>query len=396
MVGVGTALALQKAGANVVLADRRAPGEETSYGNAGIIQVEAVEPYPFPYQPGEILSAAVGLNNKVRWRPGSMHRWAMPLLGYIVNSAPGRHRRISAVYSAMIRRAGEDHDPLIRAAGAEDIVRRDGFRQVHRTRRSFEKAAREAERIERVFGVKSRLLGSAELAALEPNLKRTFPGAIHWTESWSCSDPGGLVAAYARLFAERGGTFITADATTLRREGESWRIDGPDGMVEAQNAVVALGPWSGELLRGLGYRVPIFFKRGYHRHYGGKGPDLPLMDADRGVVMSPMKAGLRVLTGAELAWLDSSATDKQIGSAKRAAAELFELGAPVEAQAWFGNRPCMPGMLPLVGRAPRHEGLWFNFGHGHQGFTLGPTTGRMLAAEMLGNEALPKELAPGA
>jgi D-amino-acid dehydrogenase len=41
-------------------------------------------------------------------------------------------------------------------------------------------------------------------------------------------------------------------------------------------------------------------------------------------------------------------------------------------------------MLPVVAEAPRHNGLWLNFGHGHQGFTLGPTTGRILAERMNG------------
>ena len=392
MVGVGTALALQRMGVDVVLVDRREPGRETSYGNAGIIQIEAVEPYAFPRGVGEILSAAVGANHKVRWQIGSLHRWALPLLGYFLNSAPSSHRRISQVYAAMIRRAGDDHDPLIEAAGAGDLIRRDGFRQAYRTRRGFDAAVRDAERIGKVFGVESRIEDTRALAAAEPNLKMAMPGAVHWTEAWSCSDPGALVAAYARLFAARGGAVVTADATTLRQAGAGWRVAGPDGVVEADDAVVALGPWSGELLRGFGYRVPMFFKRGYHRHFDGEGPALPFMDTERSTVIAPMAAGPRVLTGAELAWLDSAATPYQIDVARRAAGDLFALGAPVEGKAWFGNRPCMPGMLPLVGRAPRHKGLWLNFGHGHQGFTLGPTTGRMLAGEMAGNEKLPAEL----
>jgi D-amino-acid dehydrogenase len=66
------------------------------------------------------------------------------------------------------------------------------------------------------------------------------------------------------------------------------------------------------------------------------------------------------------------------------ARQLTELGDPVEAEAWMGRRPCLPGMLPFVNRLPRHRTLWGNFGHGHQGFTLGPTTGRLLADRMAG------------
>lgn len=392
MAGVGVALALQKRGHSVVLADRRAPGEETSYGNAGIIQVEAVEPYAFPRSPREIISAALGLNNRVRWRAASMHRWALPLTNYFINSSPEAHRRISLVYSRMIRRASRDHAPLIEAAGAQAIIRRDGFRQVHRTQRSFDEAARDAERIARDYGVASVIESANQIAVSEPNLRRRLPGAIRWTEAWSCSDPGGLVAAYAKLFSERGGTIVRADAASLSQQGKGWRIDTRKGAIEAEHAVVALGPWSGELLRRFGYRVPIFFKRGYHRHYQGKGPDLPMIDADNGAVVAPMKAGLRLLTGAEITWLDSSPAMHLALHVRRALGELFELGDALETQPWHGYRPCMPGMLPVVGRAPRHKGLWLDFGHGHQGFTLGPTTGEMLAGAMEEDEPLPAEL----
>jgi D-amino-acid dehydrogenase len=49
MVGVSVALHLQKRGRDVVLLDRRRQaGEEASYGNAGLIQREAMFPYTFP------------------------------------------------------------------------------------------------------------------------------------------------------------------------------------------------------------------------------------------------------------------------------------------------------------------------------------------------------------
>ena len=41
-------------------------------------------------------------------------------------------------------------------------------------------------------------------------------------------------------------------------------------------------------------------------------------------------------------------------------------------------------MLPVIGKAPRHPGLWFDFGHQHHGLTLGPATGRLLAEMMTG------------
>jgi D-amino-acid dehydrogenase len=51
----------------------------------------------------------------------------------------------------------------------------------------------------------------------------------------------------------------------------------------------------------------------------------------------------------------------------------------------MGRRPCLPDMLPILGPAPNHKGLWFNFGHQHHGLTLAASSGRLLA-EMLTGE----------
>ena len=52
----------------------------------------------------------------------------------------------------------------------------------------------------------------------------------------------------------------------------------------------------------------------------------------------------------------------------------------------WGRRPCLPDMVPVIGKGERHQGLWFAFGHAHHGFTLGPATGRLLAEMMTGKE----------
>ena len=52
----------------------------------------------------------------------------------------------------------------------------------------------------------------------------------------------------------------------------------------------------------------------------------------------------------------------------------------------MGIRPCMPDMLPVIGALPGHSNLWCAFGHGHQGLTLGPVTGDIIADLIEGKE----------
>jgi D-amino-acid dehydrogenase len=109
-----------------------------------------------------------------------------------------------------------------------------------------------------------------------------------------------------------------------------------------------------------------------------------VLDADRGYVLAPMTTGIRLTTGAEFAQRDAPPTPVQLERSLAAAREIFPLEKPAEPGIWLGRRPCLPDMLPIVGRAPRHRGLWLDFGHHHLGFTLGPVTGRLLAEQMIG------------
>jgi len=395
MVGVSTALALQARNRSVVLVDRRGAGEETSYGNAGIIQGEAVEPYAFPRDVASIVSIALKRGNEVNWNIAALPKWAEPVWRYFQHSSATRYKAIAETYSHLIHRATTDHEPLVEASGSGNLIQKDGFRQVFRTPAKMEQGARTAERLREAYGVGISLETAAELKAAEPNLRRDLQGAVRWTEPWTCSSPGGLTANYARLFEERGGSFISGDAATLEQTKTGWRVKTENGMVEAPEVVVALGPWSPELLKRFGYRIPMLFKRGYHRHFrGGKSPTLPIMDAENAAIISPMISGSRILTGAELTHFDAAPALRQLNRAESSIRDLFELGEPVESEPWMGNRPCMPDMLPVVGAAPRHKGLWLNFGHGHQGFTLGPTTAALLADAMTGagDDAMIKRL----
>jgi D-amino-acid dehydrogenase len=133
--------------------------------------------------------------------------------------------------------------------------------------------------------------------------------------------------------------------------------------------------------------MPLKFKRGYHRHFkamDGASLAHSVFDADYNFLIAPMEQGYRLLTGAEFAALDAPPSPAQLTRVLPYARQLFPLDEATETTAWMGSRPCFPDSLPVIGAAPRHKGLWFNFGHGHYGFTIGPSTGRLLAETISG------------
>ncbi len=389
MVGVGTALALQAEGNDVILVDKSKPGSETSYGNAGAIQAEAIEPYPMPLGAATLLRIAVGADNAVHYHLNALPENLAPLFRYFRNSFPARHKEISKDYARLIGQSVPDHAKLIDASNSGHLISRKGLRQAYRTQKSMDKAASHAAYMQREYGLDVEIEDKAILRAAEPDLKQDLAGGVHWMDTWTVRDPGGLVKAYAALFAERGGMIVEGDAMTLSQTSSGWSVETADGQQSAEHAVIALGPWAAEILSRLGYKNPMFFKRGYHLHFAGPEgdnrpvPQVPTMDVANAVVITATELGIRICSGAEIARRGAPPDPRQLFRGIEAAKDLFDLGPAVESEPWFGNRPCMPDMLPVVGKAPAHTNLWFNFGHGHHGFTLGPTTGSMLAEEML-------------
>ena len=385
MIGVATSLHLQKRGWSVALVDRKEPGRETSYGNAGIIQSEALRPYPMPHGFRELARIATGRSNDVRYHLASVSNHIGPLVRYWWHSLPAAHARASEAYAAIIACAVREHEPLILESGADNLIRRNGFRVLHRTQAAFDADAAVAETLREAYGVKFSIMTARDLKQAEPSLTEAGIGALHWQQPWTVSSPGALVTAYADLFTRSGGSILRGEAQTLRQSPHGWSVATDAGEIGAEAVVVALGPWSPELLKRFGYRISMVRKRGYHRHYAGGGPlDLPLRDAANGYLMAPMQSGVRITTGAELTAPNGKSDPAQLIYAEQAARKLIDLGQPVEPEPWFGTRPCMPDMLPVIGPAARHKGLWLNFGHGHQGFTLGPATGRLVAELMSG------------
>lgn len=387
MVGVSAALHLQRRGRDVVLIDRHgAAGEETSYGNAGLIECASVFPYMFPRDLKKVMRYALNRSVEMRFHLSALRGVAPWLWRYFMASSPQGAMRSAMAALPLIRRSLIEHEALIDEAGVPELLRKTGWIKLFRHDASYEASLAERDRV-REFGVTSEALDAKAIAQREPNLTGDFAGAIHWPQPGFIPDPGALAKAYAALFVKKGGRFIAADARRLERAGANWRVPGEQGGVTARQAVIALGPWSDDIFRPLGYDIPLAVKRGYHLHLEPRGNAVlhhPVLDSDRGFLLAPMNRGIRLTTGAEFARRDARPTPVQIDAALPLARAMFPLGEAVDAAPWMGARPCLPDMLPVIGRAARHDGLWFDFGHQHHGLTLGPVTGRLLAQMMTG------------
>ena len=387
MVGISAAIHLQKRGRAVALVDRRGPAEETSYGNAGIIQREGVVPYMFPREWATVLRYAKNNSTEAHYHFSALPRIAPWLFQYWLASTPEGKAKSSRAMLPIIEHCVTEHEALMQEAGISGMIRRTGYIRAYRSEQKLEAALQEDAAERKAFGIAFTGVDKAELAALEPHLKDCFAGGVHMTDPVSVGDPGTVGRAYADLFVKLGGQMIEGEAKSLESGGAGWRVATRTGWLEAKEAVVALGPWSDDVTKAQGLKIPLGWKRGYHMHYRAEGNatlSRPVIDAEYGFSLTQMSRGIRLTTGAEFARRDAAKTPVQLNRVEPHAREMFPLAGRVESEPWLGRRPCLPDMVPVIGRAPGKPGLWLDFGHQHLGFTLGPSCGRLLAEMMTG------------
>jgi D-amino-acid dehydrogenase len=395
IVGISAGIAARQRGLSVVVIDRREPGSETSYGNAGILSSGSILPLNKPSLWSALPGYLGNTSAALRWDPMWVMRnldWVARFLG---NAMPSRTRPRAEALHGLIGASLKLHREWIVKAGAPQRIRETGWLKAWRS--DATEAAKQEQAFLAEFGIKSELLDRQAISALEPNILPVYTTGLLHTQTASVDSPGAVVKAYAQMLKGLGGEVRQSDIKGIEPEGRGssdqgssdhgWRVVLGDGAILARHVVVALGPWSADLLRPLGYRVPLAVERGYHQEFTpnpARALQRPIHDAEGSFLMSPMENGIRVTSGVELTDRDAPSSFAQLDMVVPMARGVVEFGSAV-AEPWRGARPTLPDSLPMIGKAPRHQGLWLAFGNQHIGFTTGPATGAAVAAMIAGD-----------
>src|SRR5260221_1960898 len=392
IVGVSTAYAARQRGLSVVVVDRREPGSETSYGNAGILSSGSILPLNQPSLWKSLPKYLTNRHQALRWYPAWAIRNAGWIARFLANATEANTRPRATALRGLSGASLKLHREWIVKAGAPERIRETGWLKAWRSDGTVAAKAEQALLAE--YGIKSEVLDRQAISALEPNILPVYKVGLLHSETASVDSPGNVVKAYARMLTGSGGEIRQSDIKSIMPDGDGWRAVLSDGEIRARHIVVALGPWSADLLRPLGYRVPLATERGYHREFK-PNPARPLMrpihDAEGAFLMTPMENGIRVTSGVELTARDAPSSYSQLDAVVPLARGVAEFGEAV-GEPWRGARPTLPDSLPMIGPAPRHKGLWLAFGHQHIGFTTGPATGAAIAA-MIGRAPPPFDAA---
>jgi len=251
---------------------------------------------------------------------------------------------------------------------------------------------------QRGFGLPLHHLNAAELHALEPALGIGVCGGV-LSPLERHVEPRLLLQAL-RFACIRRGVVIRPETTVTDFETGGSRVQAVQTektRISGGAYVITSGAWSEALGLALGIRFPIHPLRGQMLALGPLHPP-PFKHTlyAHGGYLVPRADG-RVIAGAteELVGFNPQTTDAGVGSlAVMAAALIPRLSAAPQHSSWAGLRPVSADGLPLLGRLPGWDNIHVAAGHGRNGILLTPLTGRLMAAHLLQDAALPLALNP--
>lgn len=378
-VGLCSAVELLQRGRAVVVIDNDAAGAAASWGNAGHIATEQVEPLASP----ATLRSAPG---RLFWRGGALAlparalpQW-LPFAGRMIAAArPSRFARGSDALGTLLRDALPAWSDLLHRANQADLLRQEGHYVLWQNPAAAT-AGQAAWAAARTGTASVHPADAAQIARLQAVCRPPIAGAVHFRGTAQIADLPALRAALREQVAMAGGRLVDGAATLRVRNG---RAEVPGW--EDHTVLVCAGVRSTPLLRQAGHRVPMIAERGYHirtADHDWPADMPPIVFEERSVIVTRYRDALQAASFVELQRPDAPADPRKWQRLER---HVAELGLPMRGPfgRWLGSRPTLPDYLPAMGRSARADNLFYAFGHQHLGLTLAAVTGRLMASLMV-------------
>jgi D-amino-acid dehydrogenase len=381
IVGVSTAIWLQRAGHRVTLIDPNGPAGGTSYGNAGVLAASSVVPVTVP---GLLYKAPKMLFDRngplfLRWT--YLPKLVPFLFRYLAHGNVKDVNRIADGLYLLLADTAEQHVAVAKGTPAEKYVSVGDYVFGYTDRAAYEGDGF-GWRLRRERGFEFEEMDGQRFAEFDPTMAGRFGFGVRCPNHGHISDPGEYVKTLAQHVEKQGGEFIAEEATDIELvAGVATGVITSSGHIAADDIVLATGMWSGPLAQKLGIKAPMEAERGYHIEFVNPSimPKVPVMVASGKFVMTPMDGRLRCAGIVEFGDMSDKRSRGPFDLLKRQTMALLPELEFERIEEWMGFRPSTIDSLPLIGATERHSNVWTGFGHQHIGLTAGPKTGRWLA-----------------
>lgn len=390
ITGVTTAWALRQKGFEVTVFDKhRYPAMETSFANGGQLSASNAEVWT---NINTILKGLKWLFKSdapllMNMRP-SWHKYSW-LAEFAANV--GNYEKHTVATAKLAIESREVMSAFAADAGiAFDRVDR-GILHVYKKESEFDHAHEVTQMLAKA-GLSRRRLSPEEVYDIEPALRAPVIGG-YYTDSDFTGDIHKFATGLAEAARAQGVNFVmNAEVENVKHQAGGPQIFWTTNKGEAQDAafdgvVVTAGVMSRRLAAQLGDRVNIYPVKGYSitvelkdKASQAAAPTVSLLDDAAKIVTARLgKDRFRVAGTAEINGINYDIRSDRIAPLTRWVEDNFPDVSTEAVIPWAGLRPMMPSMMPRIGPG-RKQGVFYNTGHGHLGWTLS-----CISAQMVGD-----------
>ena len=387
IVGICTSIELIKKGYSVTLMDPNQPGSQTSYGNAGVITDSSLMIINNPQLLKSLFQLIFKNQTSFRYSKSFIFSRLIWVLRFLMFSHKNHVKFAAKALRELQVLSLNTHKKLIKKTNSNNIISKPGWLKLFKTSESYKKYSLELEVLNK-HKAKYTTLNTTQIEKQFPDLEVKFFKGILFKNSIRVKSPLKLSKKYFNYFLESGGKFVQESCKDLQYIKDKWVIFSNKNKSYFDQVVISTGPWSKNILSNLGYNIPLAWERGYHHHFSTKKKisiNPAIYDVEGGFVYSSNGSDVRVTSGVELTFLDAVQNEIQINESIQKLRKIIPLNKKLIDKPWLGSRPTIIDSLPMIGKAPRHKNLWFNFGHNHIGLSTSAGSA-VIISEMIQNK----------
>ncbi|MGV8918940.1 MAG: NAD(P)/FAD-dependent oxidoreductase [Pseudomonas sp.] len=396
IVGVCSALYLQREGHQVTLIDPEAAGDSTAKWSCGQMAVSEVIPLSKPGILKKIPGWLLDQKGQLAVRPSALPGIVPWFLRFLTCARHSRIVDISNEMATLTHHVYEDYAPLLDACADKTLM---GERPIIEVFDTAVGLAHEGPHLElrKSLGFKSEVLDRDAIADLEPALAGKFNHGLLFPDWRAVADTEGFIAALTQSFIDQGGVRVRAlvkkiDEVADRASGVTLTSGE---RYPAEHVVIAAGTGSRQFFQQLGTNVPLAGIAGYQVLLPNPGVEVrhSVIYADGGFCFAPMTRGLQIGGTIEFAGANAEPNFKRADIILEKARKILPQLTLDNLEYGVGYRPFLPDTKPVIDRSARLKNVFLAFGHGQLGLTLGATTGRLIA-DLVAGRTPAQDLSP--
>ena len=388
IVGVSTAIWLQRSGFKVTIIDQKGPATGASHGNAGILAASSIIPVPNPSLIKKLPFYLLSKDSPVFFKMSYLPKMFPFLMSYLSKSNLREVNKYAERMTPLIFDTVCQHKSLAKGTGAEKFISYQDYCFGYETEKNFLND-KKVWKLRQKHGLPFEVVNGNEFSNFDPFYKDLFDVIVKCKNHGKINDPGLYVKTLCDHFLSQGGELIISkvnDISSKNLNDVIVKIES-DSLI-ANKIIVATGAWSKKILKKFKIKMPLESERGYHVEYLEPNfyPKVPMMLTSKKFVITPMDGRIRVAGLVEFAGLKTLKRKPPLNLLKNNIKDLFPNLKCKEKIEWLGHRPALVDSLPMLGYLDKNKQILVAFGHQHLGLTAGAKTGRIVSDLIIGND----------